>query len=757
MLGMGWFPSTLGGLDRYFRSLFEQLPGARAVVIGPAEQAPASVTVAAGPKQALPRRLLAYWTAARRAADGVDLVDAHFALYAAAPLALGALRGRPSVFHFHGPWADESIASHDGSRVRFALRKALERHVLLSADAHVVLSHAFRRVLLERYRVSPWGVHVWPPGVDLDVFTPGERALARARLGLEQGAFVAACVRRLVARMGIDELLDAWGRIETELPPGSTLLLVGDGPLAGEFAERAARAPLSGRVRMLGRLSDEELIDVYRAADVAVAPTLAFEGFGLVVLEAAACGTPSIVTDVGGLPEVAAPLDPTLVVAPADAAALAARLREAAGGTLPSRAATRDYAERFTWPRLAERHRALYGRLAAGERDERLRVVYLDHVARLSGGEIAILRLLPHLRDVHAHVILGEDGLLAERLQEAGISVEVLAFAASAREVRRDAVRFGSSAPSAALHTLAYAARLARRLRQLRPDLVHSNSLKSGVYGGLAAKAAGVPLVWHLRDRIADDYIPRPAVRVMRGFIAGVADGVLANSTATLDTLPARARERGWVIPDSVEVSTHPRTADARSTTFGMLGRIAPWKGQDLFLRAFAAAFPAGEERAVLVGTPMFGEQAYERELHELAIELGLAGRVEFRGFREDIWRELASFDVLVHASVIPEPFGQVVLEGMAAGLAVIAADEGGPAAVIDDGRTGRLFRSRDRGALAAAMTALGADPAERRRLGSAAQLVLEQYKPQVLAEQLERVYARILQNRSQASDRDRR
>jgi glycosyltransferase involved in cell wall biosynthesis len=757
MLGMGWFPSTLGGLDRYFRSLFEQLPGAHAVVIGPAEQAPATVTVVARAEQALPRRLLAYWTAARRASESVDVVDAHFALYAAAPLALGALRGCPSVFHFHGPWAEESVASHDGSRVRFSLRRAFERHVLLSADAHVVLSHAFRRVLLERYRVSPWGVHVWPPGVALEVFTPGERSLARARLGLEQGAFVAACVRRLVARMGIDDLLDAWGPIATELPPGSTLLLVGDGPLAGELAERAGRGPLREQVRSLGRISDEELIDVYRAADVAVVPSLTFEGFGLVVLEAAACGTPSIVTDVGGLPEVAAPLDPTLVVAPADAPALTARLREAAGGSLPSRADTRRYAERFTWPRLGERHRALYGSLAAGARDERLRVVYLDHVARLSGGEIAILRLLPHLRGVHAHVILGEDGLLATRLQEAGISVEVLAFAASARELRRDAVLVGSGAPSAALHTLAYAARLARRLRQLRPDLVHTNSLKSGVYGGLAAKATGVPLVWHLRDRIADDYIPGAAVRVMRGFIAGVADGVVANSAATLETLPARAHRRGSVIPDSVELSPYPHTPDGGSTRFGMLGRLAPWKGQDLFLRAFAAAFPAGEERAVLVGTPMFGEQAYEQELHRLAAELGLAGRVEFRGFRENIWRELASFDVLVHASVIPEPFGQVVLEGMAAGLAVIAADEGGPAAVIADGETGRLFRSRDRDALAAAMTALAADTSERQRLGSAAQLVLEEYRPQALAERLERVYERILQNRSQASAGDRR
>jgi glycosyltransferase involved in cell wall biosynthesis len=754
MLGMGWFPSTLGGLDRYYRSLFEQLPEAHGVVIGPAERAPASIDVVGRHEQSLPRRLLGFWLAARRAAGGVDVVDAHFALYAAAPLLLGGLHGASKLFHFHGPWAEESVAARDSSRVRFGLRRALERQVLGSVDAHVVLSSAFRRVLLERYRVVPWDVHVWPPGVALDVFTPGDRASARARMELDEGSFVAVCVRRLVPRMGIDGLLDAWAQIAPALPAGSILLLVGDGPLAGELAERAARPELAGRVRILGRLSDDDLIEAYRAADVAVVPTLAFEGFGLVVLEAAACGTPSIVSAVGGLPEAAAPLDASLVVAPADAAALGARLHAAARGALPSRAATRRYAERFSWPKLAERHRELYRRLAAGEQDERLRVVYLDHVARLSGGEIAMLRLLPHLERAHAHVILGEDGVLAERLQQAGVSVEVLPFAASAREARRDTVRLGRISPIAALRTLAYVVRLARRLRQLQPDLVHTNSLKAGMYGGLAAKAARVPLVWHLRDRIAEDYIPSFAVRLVRTLIARLADGVIANSTATLDTLPAHERERGWVIPDSVELSGHPRAAERDSATFGMLGRIAPWKGQDLFLRAFAAAFPTGDERAVVVGAPMFGEQAYERELHELASRLGLAGRVEFRGFREDVWRELASFDVLVHASVVPEPFGQVVLEGMAAGLAVIAPDEGGPATVIADGQTGRLFRSRDPDALAAAMKTLRADPAERRRLGSAARLAAEGYHPRILAKRLEDMYDFLLaESRDGAGD----
>jgi glycosyltransferase involved in cell wall biosynthesis len=757
MLGMGWFPSTLGGLDRYYRALFEQLPGARGVVIGPAPDAPAAVEAVAGPEAALARRLRAYVRAARRGTRDTEILDAHFALYAAPVMALGMMRGRPTVFHFHGPWAEENLAVSDASRVRFALRKALERKVLAAADAHVVLSGAFRRVLVERYGVPPWEVNVWPPGVALDTFTPDGREEARERLGLEPDAFVAACVRRLVPRMGIGGLLDAWAQAGSELPAGSTLLIAGDGPLAGELAGRAREPDLAGRARVLGRISDQELLDVYRAADVAVVPTLSVEGFGLVVLEAAACGTPSIVSDVGGLREAAAPLDESLVLPPADTDALAARLGAAARGALPSRAVTREFAERYSWQRLAERHGVLYRRLAAGERDGRLRVVFLDHVARLSGGEIAILRLLPHLEDVNAHVILAEEGLLADRLQQAGISVEVLPLDAAARDLRKDAVGLGGVSPRAALLSAAYAVRLAHRLRRLRPDVVHTNSLKSGIYGGLAARAAGVPLVWHLRDRIAADYLPRPAVALVRASIATLAGGVIANSQATIDTISPRSRRHAWVIPDSVEVSTRPRTPAAAGLRFGMLGRIAPWKGQDLFLRAFARAFPDGPERAVLVGQPMFGEESFERELRELVTELGLDGRVEFRGFKEDIWAELASFDVLVHASVIPEPFGQVVLEGMAAGLAVLAADEGGPADLIDDGRTGKLFASRNPEALAAAMSALRGDPAERERLGDAARGAAEAYHPHTLATRYTEVYEHVVSRPAGAAQALRR
>ena len=300
---------------------------------------------------------------------------------------------------------------------------------------------------------------------------------------MPDGAFVAVAVRRLVPRTGIGDLLDAWALAAPRLPPGAVLLVGGDGPLAGELAARAATIG-EREARMLGALSDEALLAAYRAADVAVVPTRSHEGFGLVVLEAAGCGTPSIVTDVDALPEVARPLDGSLVVAAGDTPALAGRLVAASRGELPARAAVREYAERFSWAAVAAAHERLYRRVLDRAAPSLRRVVILDHVARLSGGEIALLRLLPHLEGVEPHVILGEDGPLAARLQQAGISVEVLPLAAggprpaprrrpgrgrAARHSARDAALHAAPGPAAAAsvsgpraHQLAEGGRLRR-------------------------------------------------------------------------------------------------------------------------------------------------------------------------------------------------------------------------------------------------------------------------------------------------------
>jgi glycosyltransferase involved in cell wall biosynthesis len=579
---------------------------------------------------------------------------------------------------------------------------------------------------------------------------PDDVAAVRRRLGIPEHAFVAVSVRRLVRRMGLDVLIDAWADRVAELPPDSLLLIAGDGPVRDELEAQIDRRGLSGSVVLLGKVTEEDLVALYQAADVNVIPTRAHEGFGLVALEAAACGTPSIVTAVGGLPEAISGLDASLIVQPDDAAALGDRL--VARHALPGPEAARSYAEGFNWEGVAARHRqiarkAIRGGDATRHRVGRpFRVVYLDHVAKLSGGEIALLRLLPHLDRVEPHVILAEDGPLVGRLHMEGVSTEVMEMPDSGRGLRKDRVRAGKLPTAAVRSTAAYVLALAARLRRLSPDLVHTNSMKAGVYGSLAARLAGIPMIWHVRDHIDDSYLPPHAVGLIRRMTRHLPTAVVANSRSTMETLraPSNPVVIYSVLPEVLSEVQPLRRRTRGPLTFGVLGRLAPWKGQDFFLRAFAAAFPGGDERAAIVGGALFGEDEYARSLPALAEQLGIAERVELRGHRSNVWEELSRLDVLVHSSISPEPFGQVILEGMAAGVPVIAAGAGGPAEILSDRVTGILYAPNDLVELAAAMRSMH-DQQLRNRLTVAARDALGPYSPAVVAAQLQTVYSAVV------------
>lgn len=377
------------------------------------------------------------------------------------------------------------------------------------------------------------------------------------------------------------------------------------------------------------------------------------------------------------------------------------------------------------------------------------RVVYIDHVARLSGGEIALVRLLEALGDrIEAHVVLGEHGPLTDRLEAVGATVHVLPIPMHLRDVRKDSVHPGGVGLRALAAVPSYVWRLRRLVRELKADIVHTNSLKAAMYGGVAGRLAGVPVVWHMRDRIAADYLPGAAVRLVRLASRVLPTWVVCNSQSTLATLPRRMRAS--VLHSTVQhdpVLPSPKRDWTRRDwvlVVGMVGRLAPWKGQHIFLDAFAQAFPDSPARAVLVGSAMFGEEEYADSLRSQVWALGLEDRVEFRGYREDIWAELARLDILVHCSTTPEPFGQVVVEGMAAGVPVIAADAGGPAEIISDGVDGLLVPPVDVDALARSMRMLAANGDLRVSLIRAARVSSERFAPEVIAQEMLGVYSRL-------------
>ena len=368
---------------------------------------------------------------------------------------------------------------------------------------------------------------------------------------------------------------------------------------------------------------------------------------------------------------------------------------------------------------------------------------FLGHSAALSGAEIALQRLLPEL-DVDPVVVLAEDGPLVAALRADGFDVRVVPLPSRVGAYRRDSgIR---SVLGDLMGFLGYLRRLRRVVASIDPHLVHTNSMKAHVYGGLVGRSLRVPVVWHVRDRLAPDYLGARSARVMRALARVLPRLVLSPSAGTAATV---GRDDVVVVPDCQTITRRRaagtgRVPEVRDTVarIGIVGRISEWKGQHVVLEALAQSGLAGVELRI-IGSAMFGETAYEDRLRGLAADLLEPGHVVFRGFCPDVPAELEELDIVVHASTIPEPFGQVVIEAMAAGVPVVAADRGGPAEVITSGVDGVLVPPSDPALLAAALDDL-ADAGRRRSLRDAALVTAARYTPERTGAGVRGAYERV-------------
>jgi glycosyltransferase involved in cell wall biosynthesis len=260
----------------------------------------------------------------------------------------------PRVYWFISPWAAEWKVSNPGahfvSRIfNTSFRNRSEDLALQRSSAVFVESEFIRRELKAHHRKIPdKKVTLIPGAVDLSRFRPdGSRDKNRDRFGIGPGP-VALTVRRLVERMGIDLLIRAAAEV-----PGLQVVIGGDGPLRAEL--EALAASLRVPAKFLGYVKEDDLPSLYRAADLFVLPTRALEGFGLVAIEAMACGTPAMGTPVGAIPEVLGPLK--LVFDDATPQAIAGGIRRflaEADGALGERCRA-HVAAHYDWSKVIER------------------------------------------------------------------------------------------------------------------------------------------------------------------------------------------------------------------------------------------------------------------------------------------------------------------------------------------------------------------------------------------------------------------
>ena len=369
--------SSAGGVDRYFWGLNEALQlemtewSVRTFAFGPCggnREFSETHQDLGNPNLPLVKRM-------RSVRQSVKMVPgfpgkrcvlaSHFSLYAF-PLLPELTRVR-HVVHFHGPWSQESDEEAQG-RFKVLVKKRVERLVFRSAFRFITLSNAFRDLLISTYGVAPSRVHVIPGGVDPARFRPGKRSAARDVLGWPKDGRILLCVRRLTPRMGLSNLVAAFSMIAARYSD-VRLFLAGKGPLQDALQSQILALGLQKRVHLLGFVEDASLPLAYQAADFSVVPSKRLEGFGLTTLESLACGTPVLVTPVGGLPEVMEPLSPSCILDGAGREQIAAGLDYALGGNLalPSPEACVNYVQkRFLWSRIARQVLGVYEEAIGG-------------------------------------------------------------------------------------------------------------------------------------------------------------------------------------------------------------------------------------------------------------------------------------------------------------------------------------------------------------------------------------------------------
>ena len=385
-----------------------------------------------------------------------------------------------------------------------------------------------------------------------------------------------------------------------------------------------------------------------------------------------------------------------------------------------------------------------------------IRVAYVDHAGDIGGGaQEALLDILRYVdRDVVEPVLFhAQRAEWLRGVDLSGVTCRAI-FPASAAvfEHTRDELSGFWSRLTGTWQSIGPVRQLRRALLEEDVDIVHTNTLKCHVLGGIAAKWAKKALVWDVRDILPPGGARSLLIRVARAtkphivaMSAAVAESLAGARCETTAVLGARPVAKYRPLPPD-EALRRELTLDADSKVLSVIARLTPWKGHQTLLNAFSQVLlqePAA--RLLVIGDTGFWESDYKDALRRQAEELGCAEAIRWLGFREDIPELLALTDVVVLPSR-DEPFGIVLVEAMAAEKPVIATRTAGPLEIVEAGVTGLLVEHGNEGELAEAIVELLRDPQRARAMGEAGRKrAVEMFDISRLIDQLYGVYEAIM------------
>jgi glycosyltransferase involved in cell wall biosynthesis len=387
----------------------------------------------------------------------------------------------------------------------------------------------------------------------------------------------------------------------------------------------------------------------------------------------------------------------------------------------------------------------------------RKRIVYVEGNTdgTVGGSFFSLLFLVKNLD--HSHyaptVVFSTPNPLIPKYEAAGASVIVRPTVRPLRATQKLLRAFARIA-NAVLWLAVEPVRLARFLRRNRFDLVHlNNSVERNHPWMLAAVLAAVPCVTH--ERGINQRLSREAGWLARRLsaIICISSAVRHNlerlglSDCDLVTIPNGLDPADLPVRKGREAVLAEFGIPPNARLIGLVGNIRAWKGQEVVLHAMeivARSHP--DVVCLLIGHYSDVDLAYKHLVEQTIIDRRLERNVVVTGYRANVPDYVAALEILIHASILPEPFGRVLLEGMALRKPLVASRGGAVPEIVDDGVTGLLFQPGDAEDLAAKLMILLESAEQARLMGEAGyERLRTQFDIKTNAQKTMAVYQRLL------------
>jgi len=375
-------------------------------------------------------------------------------------------------------------------------------------------------------------------------------------------------------------------------------------------------------------------------------------------------------------------------------------------------------------------------------------ILYLHETGKFAGAENSLLNLAVKIDRTKFNPIFAcpDNGLFPDKLKEAKIAVYSINYP-SLRGM------FG---------VLSTIKKIRKILKEREINLIHSNSIRTHIYGIIAGWRQRIPVIWHQRNLITDEPID------LDRLFSFLPDKIICNSHAVADRFLKNGQLPGKVIVihNGVDTMIFSPSQDKQKVreelnikpdeiVVGIAARLDWCKGHESFLRAAKILLTDMSNNSIklrflIVGGTVFDEDsAVEKQLMDLVRDLGIRDKVIFTGFREDMPQVYGAMDIFVLPSKA-EACGRAIIEAMSCGLPVIGADSGGTPEIIQDAVTGFLVKALDAGMLADKIAYLINNPDIAKKMGVAGRRRAEEhFNLEKNVRLTEDVYSKIIKARS--------